>query len=65
MTMSPRINKDLKFATYTSIGGKGKKGKVHPCTGTEALYRPYRSIGEVEVHLYCTGTEALYRPYGL
>jgi hypothetical protein len=22
--------------------GKGKgKGKVHPCTGTEALYRPY------------------------
>ena len=19
----------------------GKKGKVHPCTGTEALYRPY------------------------
>jgi len=22
------------------IGVKGK-GKVHPCTGTEALYRPY------------------------
>ena len=20
---------------------EGKKGKVHPCTGTEALYRPY------------------------
>jgi len=20
---------------------KGLKGKVHPCTGTEALYRPY------------------------
>ena len=20
---------------------KGKNGKVHPCTGTEALYRPY------------------------
>jgi len=20
---------------------KVKKGKVHPCTGTEALYRPY------------------------
>jgi len=26
------------------------KGKVHPCTGTEALYRPYvRPIGGVEV----------------
>ena len=25
---------------YTYINGKGK-GKVHPCTGTEALYRPY------------------------
>ena len=21
--------------------GMQKKGKVHPCTGTEALYRPY------------------------
>jgi len=21
--------------------GLGSKGKVHPCTGTEALYRPY------------------------
>jgi hypothetical protein len=25
------------FCTKTVI----KKGKVHPCTGTEALYRPY------------------------
>jgi len=25
------------FLNFTSI----KKGKVHPCTGTEALYRPY------------------------
>jgi len=25
--------------------GKGK-GKVHPCTGTEALYRPYGPQGE-------------------
>jgi len=24
------------YAAYSS-----KKGKVHPCTGTEALYRPY------------------------
>jgi len=23
-----------------------KKGKVHPCTGTEALYRPYGLKGE-------------------
>jgi hypothetical protein len=37
---------------------ESKKGKVHPCTGTEALYRPYG-----EVHS-CTGTKALYRPYG-
>jgi len=27
------------FRTY-DFPGKGK-GKVHPCTGTEALYRPY------------------------
>jgi hypothetical protein len=26
--------------TYIIWGKKGK-GKVHPCTGTEALYRPY------------------------
>ena len=25
------------------------KGKGHPCTGTEALYRPYGCIGGVEV----------------
>jgi len=25
------------------------KGKVHLCTGTEALYRPYGTIGGVEV----------------
>ena len=23
-----------------------KKGKVHPCTGIEALYRPYGPWGE-------------------
>ena len=28
--------------------GKGK-GKVHPCTGPEALYRPYGPLGAVEV----------------
>jgi len=25
----------------TTTASKGKKGKGHPCTGTEALYRPY------------------------
>jgi hypothetical protein len=28
---------------------KVKKGKVHPYTGTEALYRLYRLIGGVDV----------------
>jgi len=28
-------------AELVSTGLKGKVGKVHPCTGTEALYRPY------------------------
>jgi len=27
------------------VKGKGK-GKVHPCTGTEALCRPYGQKGE-------------------
>jgi hypothetical protein len=31
---------------------------VHPCTGTEALYRPYGKVHP------CTSTEALSRPYG-
>ena len=31
-----------------SLKDKGK-GKGHPCTGTDALYRPYGSIGGVEV----------------
>jgi len=26
--------------------GKEGKGKFHPCTGTEALYRPYGPYGE-------------------
>jgi hypothetical protein len=34
-------NKYIKKLPYNfSNTGKGK-GKVHPCTGTEALYRPY------------------------
>ena len=52
---------------HTGSRGIGKV-KVHPCTGTEALYTPYgpygsRGIGKGKVHR-CTGTEALYRPYG-
>jgi len=36
----------LKTA-YLWSEGKGKgKGKMHPCTGTEALYRPYGPYGE-------------------
>jgi len=31
------IDTSTKFHLYLSKG----KGKVHPCTGTEALYRPY------------------------
>jgi hypothetical protein len=42
-----------------SIGKVNKvKGKMHPCTGIEALYRPYGKMHP------CTDTEALYRPYG-
>jgi hypothetical protein len=26
--------------------GDGKKGRVHPCTSTEVLYRPYGPYGE-------------------
>ena len=32
---------------------------MHPCTGTEALYRPYGPIGGVEVHLYSFLTTVL------
>ena len=32
----------LQELRYIRSKGKGKsKGKMHPCTGTEALYRPY------------------------
>jgi len=35
------------FHAYKKTGGGGKKkGKGHPCTGTEALYRPYGPYGE-------------------
>jgi hypothetical protein len=36
------------FVTLDAVtDGKGKgKDKVHPCTGTEALYRPYDSQRE-------------------
>jgi hypothetical protein len=35
------------------------KGQVHPCTGTEALYRPYGPTGGVEVQLYLFMTTTL------
>ena len=46
-----RENLQRNFNTYnivryhTLVKGKGK-GKVHPCTGTEALYRQYGPWGE-------------------
>jgi hypothetical protein len=33
------VSEFLRFADRASW--YGKKGKVHPCTGTEVLYRPY------------------------
>jgi len=39
-TVQPVASRYTDYATrpiFTSV----KKGKVHPCTGTEALYRPY------------------------
>jgi len=38
-----------------------KKGKVHPCTGTEALYSPYGPQGRVEVYLYSFMTNGTRR----
>ena len=45
----------MKFAAFIIVhmfvcfvDGKGK-GRVHRCTGTEVLYRPYGTWGEVEV----------------
>jgi hypothetical protein len=35
------ISFDENFALY--INTHDSRGKVHPCTGTEALYRPYGS----------------------
>jgi hypothetical protein len=48
----------LSVLYYQQLNGGKVKGKVHPCTGTEALYILYGKVHP------CTGTEALYRPYG-
>ena len=41
---------NTKKITEKKVWGKGKgKGKVHPCRGTVALYRPYGPWGGVEV----------------
>ena len=44
----PRLTKKCMQKIAVSLGAlcrsaldEGDKGKVHPCTGTEALYRPY------------------------
>jgi hypothetical protein len=37
-----KSHKMLSPPTLSPLG----KGKVHPCTGTEALYRPYSPYGE-------------------
>ena len=31
----------LPLRQTSILSGNVRKGKVHPCTGTEALYRPY------------------------
>ena len=31
----------LALRHYKKIFSQKSKGKVHPCTGTDALYRPY------------------------
>jgi len=36
----PTITGKKQLAFQITSNGNGK-GKVHPCTGTEALYRPY------------------------
>ena len=35
-----RVLREIFEPKGKDVTGKGK-GKVHPCTGTEALYRPY------------------------
>ena len=44
---------------FITIITKVKKAKVHPCTGTEALYRPLWPTGGIEVQLYSFITMAL------
>jgi len=57
----PRVLENMALRQITTLKGVSKeqdregaimrsftigKGKVHPCTGTEALYRPYGPQGE-------------------
>ena len=44
-----RIDYKLPGNGHDSVETCKGKGKGHPCTGTEALYRPVRPIGGVEV----------------
>ena len=43
------------YTRYTSSLPYGKKGKGHPCTGTEALYRHWSSVQALKL---CTGRTA-------
>jgi len=38
--LSPLVDYQYQTESAGTLNIKGK-GKVHPCTGTEALYRPY------------------------
>jgi len=42
-TLSAHAGAYLEFFIAVGVGGGADpgKGKVHPCTGTKALYRPY------------------------
>ena len=44
-SVARRLLENLRTPVLLSAK-KGKKGKVHPCTGTEALYRLYGPKGE-------------------
>jgi hypothetical protein len=39
--VSASVRKEMEIDPNTQVPGVKVKGKVHPCTGTEALYRPY------------------------
>jgi hypothetical protein len=40
------VRGEVNLGAPLVLGLVGKKGKSHPCTGTEALYRPYGPYAE-------------------